>query len=278
MRELVRTSAAQWNLSPRTATWIFWAPILGAVLMLVARLDKDIYRFLLTDDGPIEWMQFGFFLLATLAGALVSWQRFRAGHVVQGALFAIFAMGMTFVTGEEISWAQRVLDFETPEQLAEINTQDEATLHNIGGVLPTINIVMMMACFLGAAAYFVNRKVQIERYWADANFLLVPPPFLAPAFLVPALYKLVRFTVLTEPGFTITKYGEWGELCFAFALFAFAGLNYRRLAAQAKEAAAPIVPANLEASAEAMMTGSAETPQNGGGSSVTAPEPDSHSA
>ncbi|MEM7114371.1 MAG: hypothetical protein AAF614_18195, partial [Chloroflexota bacterium] len=46
------------------------------------------------------------------------------------------------------------------------------------------------------------------------------------------LYKFVRFVFLPESAFTITKYGEWAELCLAFGLCVFTVLNYRRLSKQ----------------------------------------------
>jgi len=45
------------------------------------------------------------------------------------------------------------------------------------------------------------------------------------------LCRLFRVVVWPQPAFTIIKYSEWPELCLAFGLFAFAWLNYRRLAA-----------------------------------------------
>jgi hypothetical protein len=56
----------------------------------------------------------------------------------------------------------------------------------------------------------------------------VPPLFLTSAFSVMFLYKLVRFTVLPQSRYTITKFGEWAELCLALALGAFAWLQWRR--------------------------------------------------
>ena len=36
-----------------------------------------------------------------------------------------------FGAGEEISWGQRILGFETPESLSEVNRQEEFNLHNL---------------------------------------------------------------------------------------------------------------------------------------------------
>ena len=96
LREVIAASAREWGVPPRLASGIFWLPVVGALLVLVTRLDKDLYRFLLTDDGPVEWAQFACFLLALVASVLVSADRFRRGHLGQGSLFAILALGQVF--------------------------------------------------------------------------------------------------------------------------------------------------------------------------------------
>src|SRR5574341_974986 len=136
---------------------------------------------------------------------------------------------MFFISGEEIAWGQRLLGLETPEKLEAGNLQGEITLHNIIGVLGVINLVMMLISGGAAAAFFVNQKIHVEQYWKGADFLFVPPFFLVTSFLIMFLYRLFRRLVWRDPGFTITRYGEWAELCLAFGLGGFAWLNHRRL-------------------------------------------------
>jgi len=236
LNQLLTASAAEWGVTFRTAAWIFWLPLVGAVLVAAARLNKDLYRFLLQEDGPVEWAQFIFFSLACVSGVGVAIQRFRAGHRWQALLYVGFALAVFFVAGEEIAWGQRLLDWETPKALKDINLQGETTLHNIRGVLGKVDLVMMLAGAYGAVAFFLNQRVHVEQYGDHANYLLVPPFFLSSAFLLVFLYRLFHLVVWRQSGFTITKYGEWPELCLAFGFFAFAWLNYRRLAAERKSA------------------------------------------
>ncbi|MFQ5856330.1 MAG: hypothetical protein ACE5LU_11875 [Anaerolineae bacterium] len=229
MKNLLVASAAEWGVSLRAAQWIFWIPIAGAAVMVLARLDKDIYRFLLSEDGPIEWTTFACFGVACVAGAGVAIRLFKAGRKWQGALFVGLALVMFFIAGEEIAWGQRVLGLETPESLIAINKQDEITLHNIGETLDVLNFVMMLIGAFGSVAYLLNKRIRVEQYLDQANYLFVPPFFLVPAFFVMFLYKFIRFTVWPKPGFTVTKYGEWAEFCLAAGLSIFTWLNYRRL-------------------------------------------------
>lgn len=240
LKQWLLDSAEEWRISPRIATSIFWLPIIGAVVIAAMILNRPLYRFVIREDGPVEYAQFVFFALASLYGALVGIKRLRAGHVWQGILFLLFALGMFFIAGEEIAWGQRILGLTTPEELEEVNKQGEITVHNIGNVLFFLNLVFMLIGAGGMVAWVANKKLQLQQYWDQANYLLVPPFFLAPAFFMAFAYKLVRFTVVRTPGFIVTKYGEWPELCMAFALCAFVWLNYRRLKVQ-QEGAIPKV-------------------------------------
>jgi len=59
--------------------------------------------------------------------------------------------------------------------------------------------------------------------------LLIPPLFLTSCFFVIFGYKALRYVFFPESGFTVTKLGEWPELCLAFAAYSF--LTLRRLRA-----------------------------------------------
>ena len=46
-------------------------------------------------------------------------------------LYLGMALIFFFGAGEEISWGQRILGFQTPEALSEVNRQEEFNLHNL---------------------------------------------------------------------------------------------------------------------------------------------------
>ncbi len=235
IRRLIAESARHWSLSKKVATWIFWIPLVGAAVIVLARLDKEVYRFLLQEDGVIEWAQFACFVAAAVAAAGVARFRFRAGHRWQAVLFTGLALAMLLATGEEVSWGQRIVGLETPEVFRASNKQQEISLHNIGSTLTVLKVVMMLGGGLGAGGYLINKRVQLQRYVDQADYLLVPPFFLASSFLVVFVYQFVRYAFWRTSGFTVTRYGEWSEFCLALGIAVFVGLNYRRLAADAKQ-------------------------------------------
>ena len=51
--------------------------------------------------------------------------------IVKKLVYLGLAFLFLFGAGEEISWGQRILGFQTPETLSEVNRQEEFNLHNL---------------------------------------------------------------------------------------------------------------------------------------------------
>jgi len=233
MRSLINSinqSANDWNVPQRVAWWIIAVPIIGAVFVGLSRISLSFYTFLTMEDGPLEWSQFILYAAAAILGCGVAIKRFQAGHPWQALMFLGFGLANLFIAGEEIAWGQRIFGLRTPDELMKLNHQGEITIHNIMVIQNAFNIVLLVGSAFCMAMYFINKKYHFEKKWDQANYLFVPPLFSASLFFVMLAYKLIRFVVFPTAEFTITKYGEWPELCFAFGLFLFAWLNYRRLA------------------------------------------------
>ncbi len=224
-------SAAQWGISPNAARWLFWAPVVVSVLLPILRLDKRIWRAVLREDGPIEWATAMLFAVAFVAGLGAALALFKSRRRWEAALYLAFALVMFFCAGEEISWGQRILGFETPDALREINRQDEFTLHNIGQSLDVFKFLMFVGGGIGAAAYLANQRLRIQRFWADGEYLIIPPFFVASAFFLMFAFRLFRYIFFPNYQYTLTTYGEWIEFAFAYGFGVFAILVYRYVTA-----------------------------------------------
>lgn len=219
--EWLRESAARWGVAKRTARWVFWAPLIATLAILALQVSRDLFRFLLEEDGPVEWLSAIFFVGIAVIAVRIGFNRFKTGHSWQAVLFVSVALVMFFAGGEEVSWGQRVFGWDTPEELIGINDQEETNLHNIGIMLQLTNIAMFLTGAYGTVAYIANRSVRLGQYWDQADYLFVPPFFLASYFFPILMFRLARITIFTESNFTLNRIGEWAEMVVALGLLIF---------------------------------------------------------
>ncbi len=92
---------------------------------------KSFEENYVVEDGLVEYGS-ALFLLAIGIYCFYKTANYRKRHPVWW-LVGTIGLGLLFIfgAGEEVSWGQRLLGFETPDALKEINRQDEVTLHNI---------------------------------------------------------------------------------------------------------------------------------------------------
>lgn len=119
-------------------------PVDRRLLLVLAVMVAGCYGLLLLglpfvdqiirEDGIVENVgTVGFFLTAVFL--ILAWWQLRqqqpSPHWFKLFAYVGLAALFLFVAGEEISWGQRIFDFETPDELREINTQDEFNFHNL---------------------------------------------------------------------------------------------------------------------------------------------------
>ena len=104
---------------------------------LVVFLGEETVLFLCAEDGPFESAGAILFLVASLlflrcytlsSGFGPHQGRFQNHGSIFYLLLSIFFF---FCFGEEISWGQRIFNWDTPQALKELNAQDETNLHNL---------------------------------------------------------------------------------------------------------------------------------------------------
>jgi hypothetical protein len=230
LRGWVRAEAASvWGVRPSLAETILVVPFAGTLALVPIRLVPGVFDFLTKEDSILEWAQFGFFVLAAVGAAVVARTLQTAGRRGPALAYVVFALGVLFVAGEEISWGQRIFGWGTPGELHEINAQDETTVHNISAIELGFRLAYLAVGLYGSVvAWIVRRRVQ--NWQRETVNLFVPPLFLGGAFFVLFGHRLAYF--LGMRGYTFSRAGEWAEFCLAFALAAFAYLSWRRLRSQ----------------------------------------------
>ena len=108
----------------------------GFVLTAVFLADPETFRAMAEEDSAAEWLSAIFTLGAGClfaVEALIRARNLEGGRlrhvpvlIASGFALLFFLIGM-----EEISWMQRIADFDTPAAIEEINWQGEFNLHNI---------------------------------------------------------------------------------------------------------------------------------------------------
>jgi len=99
-------------------------------------LPKATVQWLGHEDGPFETFGALCFLTSSFMFLSLYIKEKRGNQLLffttkRNVFFLLLALVFFLAFGEEVSWGQRLLGFETPEQLAKINRQGEFNIHNI---------------------------------------------------------------------------------------------------------------------------------------------------
>jgi hypothetical protein len=237
-QQLWAAGVAKWKLSPGLVALIsFGAPLLimfvGAATAL---FGKETYKWFTGEDGASENLQVLFWVLAWVAGFKVIGRLWKNGLKLYAGLYLLLNAGIFFIIGEEISWGQRIFDWETSAEMKAINKQEETNLHNIEGVGDKIKWVHVIMGAYGTILPLVLMGAQVRAHYGDPVSLLVPHYTLVPYFLTTLLWRL-QANLWKPPKslyFVITEYSEVMELVLAAAFFVFMLFQVRNIKTAAK--------------------------------------------
>ena len=103
--------------------------VLLSVIILISYsiffwMDFETIYVLGYEDGFFEYLTAVLFFLASILFLVVA---LKKRNLWFAGLFLLLFVG----AGEEISWGQRLLGIETPQELKKVNVQGEITLHNL---------------------------------------------------------------------------------------------------------------------------------------------------
>ena len=214
----------------------FYALIsLGVTLLTysIFFIDKEAFHRLNFEDGLVE-------NLTALCLLITSLCFLKLFFMTRNMINLLFCVAFMFGCGEEISWGQRLLNFETPESVMTINRQGEFNIHNLsifnatnekGAPKPILKRIMnpgalfILFGFSYLLLYpFLFNGFRIIRIIGQSIGLLTPPLLFGLLFLTNYLiYKFVgSFTAARN-----VRFGESFEFIAVF-LFAFLALYFVR--------------------------------------------------
>jgi hypothetical protein len=177
----------------RTYKACFFIAIASLLILYAVNLFLDVESaFKLNDeDGFIEsFTAISFFLTAVIF--LILFIRTRA------VILLFFVLAFIFGAGEEISWGQRLIGFETPESIESVNAQREFNLHNLN-VFNSVdeeghkqgisrffgfNTLFFLFCMAYGILLPLMMKIGFVRNIVERIKLPVPPLILGVFFLI----------------------------------------------------------------------------------------------
>ena len=230
LTEQTKRDAVREGLATKPAAIAFWIPIVGGLLTLVLIAHRAAYYWFLDEDHVAEWTQFGMVLAGSGIAVLATLLHIKRREYKMAVLLALVALALFVISGEEISWGQRVFNFGTPADLKGVNAQGEFNVHDItSGGLPIEDIFKFVEMAIALVGFLLSVLVRFQpriltgKRWSAWS----PPLFLAPAFLVAFLYRFFRFTLYSKDKPVIVHFQEWIELCLYFAFLSMTWLYYR---------------------------------------------------
>lgn len=190
--------------------------IAGVFIFLVYGEETFESRYVV-EDGIVEYGT-ALFLLAIGVYQLIKAAGYKVNSRTLAWLTGTVFMGLLFIfgAGEEVSWGQRLLGFETPESLKEINRQDEVTLHNIRiGDFDVNKLIFSKLLTITLVIYFLVVPFLYKR-WTFVTGL-----FDSFGIPVPRSQHIIVFLTATVIALLIPSGKKWElhELTFAAVFF-----------------------------------------------------------
>lgn len=180
-----RARGVTWLVDPLAALVLLPAVAAGLAVVALAVSDVDAYARLIAEDGPVEYASAILWLVAAGA-ALAAFLVLRRGRTtrVTALLYAAAVLFFVVAGGEEISWGQRLIGYEPPAELLEVNKQREANVHNIGSISVYANAFFMLLLAVFVAAPLLRARNPAVRAFAERHALPAVDPRATAVYLV----------------------------------------------------------------------------------------------
>ncbi len=220
------------------ALWWLWLPLAGALALLaIAHFFPASYQaWVLGELGVLESLH----VVVPLAGLAVALGLLVTPEVRGNRLLwlwlCVAALGCFYVAGEEASWGQHYLQWNTPEYWQAVNDQGETNLHNTSAWLDQkprglLEIGVVVGAILIPLAAL--RWPQIRR----SRLAIIFPPMISLPSAFIAEFASNSERVLEAFGSSMWLFYRTSEVqetyLYLFILFYLIGMRHRLLARRA---------------------------------------------
>jgi len=197
----------------RSAVVYLSLALVTALVVYYQIVDEYFLYAFCEEDCLVEWATVVFYLFAAYLFIFKDQGRKNPWKLLLALLFISLA-------GEEISWGQRLFQYEVPNVVGRINVQNEFNLHNLQAFQGIIRgagvLVFCIPCFV---IPLTNRfSGRCRRWYARMRI----PIFPLEASVVAAAAVLLMIVPRLFLSRTTFNFDEIGEAYFAAAMFLFA--------------------------------------------------------
>lgn len=196
-------------------------------------ISSSGYDSIIKEDGVLENIQVIFYSIAAVFAFLSAYLFSVISKKVHAIFFLLLTIGLFFITGEELSWGQRLFHIHPPVEYVKINLQEEMTIHILPVFQSKIDYVYMMVGLWGAFSAILTKKLFTSFYKKYSAIFPMPILFFF-FFAVTRFYFLNKFVVFNYQLFSFEKVGigsrqEISETLLAFGFVCFSILTYKSL-------------------------------------------------
>jgi hypothetical protein len=199
-----------------------------AAHFMLAGFDETLYPEYIDGEFGVTEMATLLCLGVAMAFAVPALRMaYRAGAYLLSAWVAVFLVGATYFLGEEASWGQHIIGWQTPEGWRSLNYQQETNLHNsegfLGDILDKIPRAGLTFCALvfGFVLPVWRSMRSVELSPGELWYWVLPTTACAAAGLFAALGSLPGKIDGLPPQFEF-DYGEIKELLLSQFLMIYA--------------------------------------------------------
>ena len=208
----------------------FWIPIAFIIIQVVLEsiLPRDVMSNSLSEDGPHELLQFFIMLLATLVSIYYFISSETNKNIVYKFWFGTAFVCCLYVTGEEISWGQHFLEWNTPDYWHRINDQQETNLHNTSSWFDQKpRLILMLGIVFGTLILPTVVSKNILKLPDILKTLIPEKSFSIIAFLIIGTHLLEKILSFLDIDF-FARYSEVQEIMlFYFVLLYLINLYHK---------------------------------------------------
>ena len=216
--------------------WLWlWLPLVLFVLIFgSALMSKYIHdTFFAGELGIIELATPIMLMPAIISGFIILFNREKLVTKQLGYWILLVTLACVYFAGEEISWGQQLLGWETPELFKKINDQHETNLHNMSSWFDQKpRLLLEISVLIGGIFLPLKRKLQDThlprdswQYWLCPTIVCLPTAIMAILSRMPD--RIMDLFEITGDMLTHVRYSEVQELYFAIFLMIYL-LSFRK--------------------------------------------------